>query len=137
MLEIYPEMTSAEAKAERGFLRKVIAVLGAVCFLVLIALATNAHAAPLFKNTGFDGQPISLRLLDTPCTHPKVKAHLEANVKAEFVSQFKSAVLYYGGKNWASCWIEYQGMVLSYDEEGAPFNPPMGIPLELFKDDAV
>lgn len=141
MFEIYPEMSSSDAKAERGFLRKVIAFLGAVCFFLLFALAatwpTKANAAPLFKNIGNDGRPVSLRLLDTPCTHPKVKAHLEANVKDEFIPKFKSAVLHYGGKDWASCWIEYQGFVLSYDEEGAPFAPPTGIPLEMFKEDSV
>lgn len=134
----FHDLTTDEAKEERATLaQRLIVWLGFVCFLVLVGLATSASAAPLFKNVGNDGRPMSLRLLDAPCTNSKVVTHLIANVKPEFISQFKSAVLHYGGRDWASCWIEYQGFVLSYDEEGAPFAPPTGIPMELFKEDSV
>jgi hypothetical protein len=136
MLEIIDEIRPR--KQERStFRERVVFWFGIACLVLLVGIATNAYAAPLFKNTGNDGKPISLRLLDTPCTNPKVKAHLEANVKAQFIPQFKSAVLHYGGRDWASCWIEYEGAVLSYDEEGAPFNPPMGVPRSMFKEDSV
>lgn len=138
-LEIIDEIRprKQERSAFREIASYVIGLLALVALGIAVTWHTKANAAPLFKNIGNDGRPVSLRLLDTPCTHPKVKAHLEANVKDEFIPKFKSAVLHYGGKDWASCWIEYQGFVLSYDEEGAPFAPPTGIPLEMFKEDSV
>jgi hypothetical protein len=140
-VEIHPERTVELTdlnKDDRGRLREIVgAILFAIVLFGPLLYAVKLYAAPLFKNTGNDGQPVSLRLLDTPCTDPKVSAHLKANVKEEFIPKFKSAVLYYGGKHWASCWVEFNGFVYSYDEEGAPFNPPTGIPRALFQEDTV
>jgi hypothetical protein len=51
MLEIIDEIRPR--KDERSFLRKVIAALGAVCLVVLLAVAvtwpTKAHAGPILK----------------------------------------------------------------------------------------
>ena len=105
--------------------------------ILAVIFTTKALADPVFKETGNDGRPVSLRLSDKPCTSEKVLAHLKANVKPQYIPLFKAAVLHYAGKNWDSCWIEYGGAVLSIDEEGAPFNPPSGIPLHLFKEETV
>jgi hypothetical protein len=48
-----PFYHNEDAKAERGFLRKAWAILGAVCFFILFAIAatwpTKAHADPRFQ----------------------------------------------------------------------------------------
>ena len=108
-----------------------------VVLLLFVAVATRAFAAPVFKNVGNDGNPLSLRLLHEPCTNEKVLAHLKAGVKPEYIPKFQAAILHFGRKDWASCWIEIQDHVLSIDEEGYPLNPPSGIPRFLFKEDAV
>ena len=131
-------MRTHEAKEERRKLRDwVHYAIGAGFALALFIAAFNAIAAPMFKNTGGDGTPVSLRLLDTPCVNEKVLKHLHANVQEKFIPKFKAAVLHYGGKDWASCWILYGQAVLSYDEEGEPFNPPYGVPRSMFKEDSV
>ena len=109
----------------------------AVGIILAVALATNAHAAPVFKNVGNDGNPLSLMLLYEPCTNEKVLGHLRAGVKEEYIPKFQAAVLHYGKKDWASCWIEIQGHVLSIDEEGFPLHPPDGIPRKLFLESSV
>jgi hypothetical protein len=125
-------MRSHEAKEERRKLRSwAHYALGAGCALALFIAAFNAVAAPMFKSS--DGT-VSLRLLDTPCSNEKVLFFIAQKVQPEFIAKFKDAVLTYGGRDWKSCWIEYQGHVFSMDEEGAPFQP---IPLQYFKENTI
>lgn len=131
---MYPEDFDP-AKPEKP--RLIIPVL---IWAVIIGLAIGAalyagkvYAAPVFRAIGDDdGKPMALRLLITPCGD-KVKPHL-AKVNPRFVPKLKAAILTWGGKNWASCWVEVNGTVYSIDEEGSFFQP---IPTRLFIDDAV
>lgn len=105
MFEIYPEMSSNDAKAERGFLRKVIAVLGAVCFFLLFALAatwpTKANALPIAQTVTQDGQKIVLT--DEECRLDAVK-----NLKHR-------ATWTENGKVYEGCyWVHPAGVVLGY-----------------------
>lgn len=97
-----------------------------------LAYCARAAAAPKFEAIGQDGHPAELELLETPCTNKKVVAQLRS--KALDVRRFKAAVLTFGGKTWASCWIELQQLVFSIDEEGAPFQ---AVPRRLFKDSTI
>jgi hypothetical protein len=48
--EWFHDLTTDEAKEERANLaQRVIAVLGVICLIVLVGLATNVHAAPRFS----------------------------------------------------------------------------------------
>ena len=71
MLEIIDEIRPR--KEERSFLRKVIAALGAVCLVVLVALAatwpTKAHAGPVYQA---DVEGVKIVLTDEPCNLPAV-----------------------------------------------------------------
>lgn len=105
MFEIYPEMSSSDAKAERGFLRKVIAFLGAVCFFLLFALAatwpTKAHALPIAQTVTQDGQKIVLT--DEECRLDAVK-----NLKHR-------ATWTENGKVYEGCYgVHPAGVVLGY-----------------------
>lgn len=105
-------------------------------FALLVASCTPAPAlaAEIFKSVGTNGQPMSLTLKDTPCSDVVVLKHLAGNVRPEFLDKFKNARLYWAGKEWASCWLELDGVVYSLDEEGTPLQP---IPRSAFRDDAV
>lgn len=105
MFEIYPEMSSSDAKAERGFLRKVIAFLGAVCFFLLFALAatwpTKANALPIAQTVTQDGQKIVLT--DEECRLDAVK-----NLKHR-------ATWTENGKVYEGCYgVHPAGVVLGY-----------------------
>lgn len=116
----------------------VIGLAAFIALLIAVGWPTGANAALVFKHPqGSNGQPVSLRLMDTPCSNEKVLKYIKTNVQERFVPKFKNAVLHWAGKDWASCWVEYDGNVYSYDEEGEPFNPPMGVPFKLFRDDSV
>lgn len=127
---------------ERCYWRRVGAILFFALALAMILVPLYVQAAPVFRNMGNDGQPVALRLLGTPCVSEKVLQHL----KQEWHASFKAAELTYGGRKWESCWIEIdltdqQGRpfksVFSVDEEGAPLNPPYGIPKQLFREDTI
>ena len=80
------------------------------------------------------GDKIALKLLETRCSDATVLKHLLSKSRPELLDKFKDARLTWGGKEWASCWIEFDGMVYSMDEEGSPLQP---IPREMFVDDTV
>jgi hypothetical protein len=48
--EWFHDLTTDEAKEERATLaQRLIAVLGVICLIVLVGLATNVHAGPRFS----------------------------------------------------------------------------------------
>jgi hypothetical protein len=114
-----------------GFL--MFAVIAAVLLLHPLFIRT-AHSAPVFKAEGADGSHAGLRLLDAPCAEEKVLVHLRLRVQPALLPRFKAAVLTWGGRVWASCWIDVDGVVYSMDEEGSLFQP---VPRPLFRDDSV
>ena len=99
--------------------------------IATVIWATSALAAPMFKSS--DGS-VALKLLATPCSDEKVLFFIAQKVQPEFLAKFKDAVLTYGGRQWKSCWIEYQGHIFSMDEEGAPMQP---IPLQYFHENSI
>lgn len=108
-------------------------------WLIFIALAgvgivKCAQAAPTFNAFGMDGNPAALELRQTPCENAAVVKHLREKVKPEYISSFRAAVLTWGGKQWASCWIERDGVIFSIDEEGSYFQPT---PRRFFRDNAI
>lgn len=120
-------------------------MLRIVLMLCLLAFSP-AEAALTYKAQGQNGQVAGLRLSEAPCTNQKVRDAVLARVPPQYHDRFKAAVLTWGGADWHSCWtkievIDQHGqeheMVWSIDEEGAPFNPPYGIPLRLFRDDTL
>lgn len=150
----FAELQTNEARHERCFWRRVAALaiggflaavtIGAVLGMVLYS--AKAGAALNYRAQAPNGQSVGLRLSDAPCTNEKVKAHLAAVIRPEYLDKFKAAVLTWGGRDWHSCWftitvIDQGGreheMVWSLDEEGSPFNPPYGIPKQMFREDAI
>jgi hypothetical protein len=101
-----PFYHNEDAKAERSFLRKVIAVLGAVCFLVLIALATDAHAQDIPLHV-LDKDGITISLMGGAC-EDTVSLGL---IKKEFHARAKALRSVWperdgSRKVYAGCWIE-------------------------------
>lgn len=101
-------------------------------WFILLAFIVSWPAAvladPTLKAPNGDG----LVLHDTPCQHEEVLVHL-LRMGAPVV-MFKQATLTYEGKDWKSCWIDIEGVVLSWDEEGAPF---MKLPRSAFKEPGI
>lgn len=79
-------------------------------------------------------QPMALRLFATKCSNAAVLKILQVRIKPEYLDQFFDAKLSWDGREYASCWLEIDGHVVSIDEEGAPLQP---IPLAAFKDEAL
>ena len=109
-------------------------VWGSFALLVVMLIAAPAWAVPVFKATKPNGSEVALKLLDTRCSDPTVLKHLAAKVRPEFLDKFKDARLKWDGKDWSSCWIEFDGVVYSIDEEGSQLQP---IPREAFQEDTV
>ena len=126
----WEEQERTYRRVHRMLLVLLVGVLLAFGFL----LVKNADAGPVFRSHAPDGRPAALRLFNEPCVNEKVQAFLTVQVRPEFAVQFQRAVLTWAGKDWASCWMEWRGMVYSVDEEGVPFQP---IPRSVFKDDSV
>lgn len=92
--------------------------------------AEPALSGPIFRSFGQNGQPAALRIFEAPCSDPKVLQRIRPHHHQEF----KAARLTWGGQDWASCWIELDGIVYSIDEEGSEFQP---VPRRMFRDDSV
>jgi len=115
---------------ERRDFRKCVLILIAVG-VILGLLAGCATAEPaerslVFRGTHQDGSPVALRIFTAkPCTDARILGFLEHKYGAppELIPHFKASILTWQGKDWASCWIEQQGYVVSVDEEGASFQP--------------
>lgn len=133
--------------------RRRLIILPWLVWAVIVGLAIGSvlyagrvQAALSYEAMGGNGQAAKLRLSEAPCTNAKVIKHLHALIKPEYISQFKAAVLTWGGRDWHSCWlildlIDQNGRdvqtIWSVDEEGAPFNPPYGVPRSLFREDSI
>lgn len=96
--------------------------------------ARYGHAAPVFRAQSASSGPVALKLLQDPCKNSAVIAYLTKLGAGPNLRKFKAAVLTYGGRDWASCWIEFDGYVYSVDEEGSPLEP---IPRKQFKEEGV
>jgi hypothetical protein len=115
---------------QRKDLRNCILILAAVG-VILGLLAGCATAEPVdrslvFRGTHQDGSQVALRIFTAkPCTDDRVLMFLDKKYGAppDLLPHFKASILTWQGKDWASCWIEQQGYVVSVDEEGAPFQP--------------
>ena len=109
-------------------------VWGSFALLVaLLVVVPVACAAEVFR-ANMEKGPMSLKLLEARCSDAAVLKHLMQRVRPDLLDKFKDARLHWEGKDWASCWIELDGMVYSMDAEGAPLQP---IPRALFKEDSV
>lgn len=118
----------------------IVAAIGGALY------ASRASAALNYQSVGPDGQVAGLRLSEAPCTNAKVLAALKEYIKPDYIPKFRAAVLTWKGRDWHSCWFQIevmdQGgttheMIWSVDEEGAPFNPPYGIPKRMFREDSI
>jgi hypothetical protein len=137
LLMIPPE--TREEKAARlygGLILSLLAIAVMVLLLALFAPAAKAQSkwSALFKAESAEGGAMSLRLFDEPCSDAAVIKALVGLVKPEFLDKFRSARLHWQGKEYASCWLEYGGMVYAIDEEGAALQP---LPKSAFKDDGI
>ena len=67
----FHDLTTDEARQERATLaQRLIAVLGVLCFVVLVGVATNAYSTPIYKTEAEDGATIILH--DDACTLKEV-----------------------------------------------------------------
>lgn len=101
-------------------------------FLLGILFVGYAHSAEVFRSQRSDGSPVALRLSEKPCEDARVIAHLREALLDD--RRFKAATLTYGGRDWASCWAEIRGAVVSIDEAGSPLQP---VPRARFRDEAI
>lgn len=126
-----------ERKQARRLIILPWAIWAAIIGITLAAALYPAmgHAAEVFRSQDDKGGAANLTLHAEPCGDAKVMAHLvQKGIPAEWIGKFQRATLFYWGRNWASCWVEYNGTVISFDEEGAPFQP---IPRRLFRDESI
>lgn len=129
-----------ETPEEAGARRFVGFIAWLFCLVVFAAiLAANAQAqgterSLVFRSIGDTGKIVVLRIYDGPCLDAAVLAHLARRADPDFITKFKTALLTWEGRNWASCWIEFGGMVYSMDAEGSQLQP---IDKRLFKDEAI
>jgi hypothetical protein len=128
MLEDPPFDTEAPRKASRLLVWLLVAPLA----LCLALAAGKVFAGETFRGFSEQGGEVVLRLGKEPCTNKAILVVM----KDRFLDarRFKAAVLTWGGKAWASCWVERQGVIHSLDEEGAAFQP---VPRAAFKDESV
>lgn len=89
------------------------------------------------RGHGVDAGTVMRIYVDKPCTNETVLAIINDKVLPQFLGLFRAAVLTWQGKDYASCWLEYAGRMMSYDENGDPFNPPFGVAMELFLDETL
>jgi hypothetical protein len=132
--EYFHGLTTQDAKEERCVLRGKLLFWALILGMVLAAALYPALASAyeVFRSIDNTGRPAALKLHDKPCTNAKVQAKLYERLLDD--RRFKAATLTYQGRDWASCWVERQGTVLSIDEEGAPFQP---VPRHLFRDESI
>ena len=110
------------------------ALIHVALFATLVLISATASAAPIFKSD-VPGQSFeSLTLLDTPCSNDTVKAFIALKVPPELHGQFKDAILMWGSKPFASCYLEFEGYILSIDEEGIPLQP---VPRNKFRESTI
>jgi hypothetical protein len=132
-----------EARAERHELRKVIGILLVVGVLVGLFLGVagcadaQSERSLVFRALHRDGSPVVFRAFTAkPCTDARILGFLKHKfgAPAELLPHFKASILTWQGKDWASCWIEQQGYVVSVDEEGSSFQP---VRMSRMKDEAL
>lgn len=99
-------------------------------------VATCAQGAEVFRAKDLHDRPMALKLLSDPCPESVAK-WLPIRVKEEFRAGMRAAILTWGGRDWAACWIELEGDVHSIDEEGVLLNDGEGTPRRFFRDDSV
>ena len=114
----FHDLTTDEARQERATLaQRVIAVLGVVCLIVLVGIATNAAAQEVPVHV-LEQDGLVVRLMPGPCVEPQGKAFF--GMVPEYAPRAKalqSVWRYQDGSNrpHAGCWLE-----LSAKESGAP-----------------
>ncbi len=99
-----------------------------------LAWTIEANAAEVFATEDRTDQAMSLTLLETKCSNEVIRVLLAARIKPELVAAFKDSRLLWQGKEYASCWLDHEGVVYSIDELGEPLQP---IPREYFKDKSI
>lgn len=115
-LEIYPEMTSKEAKEERQHLRVWVGrVLALVAVLILTAWATGAYAEEIPVHV-LDKDGVEIRLMNKPCVD-KVSI---SQINPAFLDRFKAIDSVWPEKDgtrkrYAGCWA-----LLAKGEYGMP-----------------
>lgn len=72
----------------------------------------------------------SYRRLKEPCTDARILPHITESARPNF----KAGILQHNGKFYASCWVEFNGMVFSVDEKGDLLQP---LPAGQFRDDTI
>ena len=112
-----------------------LSLLWLACLIVLALIFSGYVMAQerVFRSIAGNGRPMALRLLEPPCADATVLKYLTPKVAPDYLVKFKAAVLTWEGRNWESCWIEFDKVIYSIDEEGVQLQP---IPKRLFKDEA-
>lgn len=131
-----PAGADYEHEAERAGARRATRILAALLGIFLAAAVVIANASEVFRAGDQNGRPMSLRLLDEPCS-PEVVKWLPTRVQPQFHAAMRAAILNWGGRDWKACWIDVDGDVYSLDEEGVMLNGGQGTPRRLFRDDSV
>ena len=121
--EWFEGWTDEQAKAERGILRNAIAILGAVCLVVLLTIAAtwptkaNAQEIPLHVIEHHDG--VKLQLLGGPCMDPTSNVVI-ATAPPQFQRGWKALTSQWRTPDgtwqpFAGCWL-----VIPKEVAGAP-----------------
>lgn len=109
----FHDLTTEESKQERATLaQRLIAVLGVLCFIVLVGIAPNAYAGPVAQTVTEDGAKIVLT--DDPC---KMKEVSNLKYRATWTEK---------GKVFEGCYaVHPYGVIVTYFSDGAVALMPM------------
>lgn len=137
----FHDLTTDDAKEERQTLaQRVIAVLGVICALVLLGLATNAAAEGVLPPAHvYEGDGVSLQLFNAPCESDEAKALAAQSPLGALVDKLQRAnstwlvMPFRIHADFAGCWVEYthngkQGYAVAFEDGEIRF-----FPLENFK----
>ena len=101
----FHDLTTEESKEERATLaQRVIAVLGVLCLIVLVGVATNAYAEVIPLHV-LEKDGVQIRLMDGPC----VDARSIMMIRPDALPRFKAIHSTWpekdgSRKDYAGCW---------------------------------
>lgn len=82
------------------------------------------------------GNPVVIKLHEEPCADPATLAYLLLKGYLAHDVTFKEAAVFWEGRDWQACWMEYDAHAYVFTgEDQQMIRPP--IPMRLFRDETM
>lgn len=133
-LDIYPELTSDDAKHQRCFMRRVILAILAAVGLFIVIYEARAQDVPVHV---FDDEAVQLQLFAAPCENDTAK-HVAENSPLKGLELKKAASKWVVQTpmgafriDYAGCWVAYNhngrdGYAVAFEDKEIRFFPAEG-----------